>query len=108
MAWVIVIRLIVKLVYLAALAWLLASGALFLSMLLPPTRFAAISGHVPPWLRSDVLPFRTLLSVARGGSLEPGDPAPDFDLPRHDGTGKVRLTSFLGSQPVVLIFGSYT
>jgi hypothetical protein len=37
-----------------------------------------------------------------------GDVAPEFDLPRLDGGGTIRLASLLGEQPVVLIFGSYT
>ena len=37
-----------------------------------------------------------------------GDAAPDFELERHDGSGTVRLSSFRGARPVVLIFGSLT
>lgn len=44
----------------------------------------------------------------REGSLQVGDPAPDFELERLDGKGKVRLSSFKGKKAVVLIFGSYT
>ena len=44
------------------------------------------------------------------GSLPmPGEPAPDFELPyADDETRTVRLSSFAGSKPVALIFGSYT
>jgi peroxiredoxin len=45
---------------------------------------------------------------ARSGSLKPGDPAPDFALPTLDKSGVVRLASFRGQKPVVLVFGSYT
>jgi hypothetical protein len=55
-----------------------------------------------------VLPFETLWMRARAGSLRPGDPAPDFNLPTLDHTSMVRLSSFRGSRPVVLVFGSYT
>jgi peroxiredoxin len=41
-------------------------------------------------------------------SLAPGDPAFDFDLPRLDGSGRLRLSGFAGERPVCLIFGSYT
>ena len=44
----------------------------------------------------------------RNGDLKVGDAAPDFDLKRLDGKGTVKLSSFKGKQPVVLIFGSYT
>jgi hypothetical protein len=37
-----------------------------------------------------------------------GDHAPDFELARLDGDGKVRLASLLEERPVALIFGSYT
>lgn len=39
--------------------------------------------------------------------LRVGDPAPDFKLKRMDG-GEVRLSSFRGQRPVLLVFGSYT
>jgi len=37
-----------------------------------------------------------------------GDFAPDFTLPTHDGTQKIKLRSFRGQRPVALIFGSFT
>ena len=37
-----------------------------------------------------------------------GDVAPDFELQSLGGAGSVRLSTLLESQPVVLIFGSYT
>lgn len=37
-----------------------------------------------------------------------GDPAPDFELIKSDGKSKVKLSTFQGKKPVVLIFGSYT
>ena len=37
-----------------------------------------------------------------------GDQAPDFELPRLDADGRVRLSSFRGVKPVSLIFGSFT
>jgi peroxiredoxin len=40
--------------------------------------------------------------------VRPGDEAVDFDLPRLDGSGRVRLSDFAGVQPVALVFGSYT
>ena len=44
-------------------------------------------------------------------SVQVGDPAPEFDLPRLGGPNageRVRLSSHLGKRPVALIFGSYT
>jgi len=37
-----------------------------------------------------------------------GEEAPDFDLPCLGSGGRVRLSSFRGTKPVALIFGSYT
>jgi hypothetical protein len=37
-----------------------------------------------------------------------GDLAPDFELPRVDGDGTIRLASLLAERPAALIFGSYT
>ncbi len=37
-----------------------------------------------------------------------GDEAPDFDLPLRGSAVRVRLSSFRGTRPVALIFGSYT
>jgi peroxiredoxin len=55
-----------------------------------------------------LFPFETLWLRARAGVLNVGDPAPDFHLRTLDKTGEVSLSSFRGSKPVVLIFGSYT
>lgn len=44
-------------------------------------------------------------------SVQVGDPAPEFDLPRLGGPKageRVRLSSHFGKRPVALIFGSYT
>jgi peroxiredoxin len=37
-----------------------------------------------------------------------GDAAPDFRLPTLDRKSTVRLSTFRGDRPVVLVFGSYT
>ncbi|MBI1357856.1 MAG: redoxin domain-containing protein [Acidobacteria bacterium] len=55
-----------------------------------------------------ILPFRPLWKAARAGDLSVGDAAPDFELPKYDKSGMVRLSDFRGSRPVVLVFGSYT
>ncbi len=44
-------------------------------------------------------------------SVQTGDPAPDFALPRLGGPNAgelVTLSSHFGKRPVALIFGSYT
>jgi hypothetical protein len=47
------------------------------------------------------------------GSVQVGEPAPDFTLPWLPGSSgsneaTLTLSSYLGSRPVALIFGSYT
>ena len=42
------------------------------------------------------------------GSLKVGQKAPDFKLTLIDGKKSVKLSSFKGKKPVVLVFGSYT
>jgi hypothetical protein len=82
-----------------------------------PERFGRTIAAIPGPLRivMAVLPFETMWNHARGGDLAPGDPAPDFCLATagHDEDATpsgdcVRLSSFRGSRPVVLVFGSYT
>src|SRR5215831_9596830 len=56
---------------------------------------------------------RNLLGMIRydqrsEGRLRVGDRAPDVELVALDGTGRVRLRDFVGGQPLVLVFGSYT
>ena len=46
-----------------------------------------------------------------GASVQVGDPAPDFRLPRLGGPNagdETTLSSHFGKRPVALIFGSYT
>lgn len=106
----IVIRLILKLVWLALTLWMMLSAALFAIMWLPPGEFAGIIGRLPRFAMPvmAVLPFERLWSFARSGPLREGDPAPDFELERHDRSGRVQLSSHFGERPVVLVFGSYT
>jgi hypothetical protein len=73
----------------------------------PPEQFGAFMSKLPvPFYF--VLPFETLWFRARAGGVVVGDAAPDFTLSTLDKSGTARLSSFRGSQPVVLIFGSYT
>jgi hypothetical protein len=83
------------------------SAGLYWAMTRPPATFGRLMSHVPmPFMI--VLPFETLWRHARAGSLQPGDMAPDFRLATLDRKEMVQLSSFRGSRPVVLVFGSYT
>ena len=81
--------------------------AIFIIMRQPPDRFGRIMARMPMPLFM-IVPFKPLWSIARGGDLNVGDAAPDFDLQSADGSARVRLSSFRGKQPVALVFGSYT
>jgi hypothetical protein len=41
------------------------------------------------------------------GGPEPGERAPDFDLPTNDG-GRFRLSDYQGRRPIFIEFGSIT
>ena len=42
------------------------------------------------------------------GKLRVGDRAPDVSLVSLDGRNQLQLSSFIGSKPLILIFGSFT
>lgn len=83
------------------------TAGLYWAMSQPPDTFGRIMARTPmPFMM--ILPFETLWKHARAGHINPGDPAPDFRLPTVDRANTVQLSSFRGSRPVVLVFGSYT
>jgi hypothetical protein len=53
-------------------------------------------------------PFETLWTHARAGTLNIGDPAPDFSLAAVNKSGPLQLSALNKQRPVVLVFGSYT
>jgi hypothetical protein len=73
----------------------------------PPETFSRLMMHVgpAPFL---LFPFESMWKSARAGHLRVGDAAPDFTLPLLDHSTSVTISSFRGSKPVVLVFGSYT
>ncbi len=73
----------------------------------PPETFGRVMKHAP-MAAFLVLPFETLWTHARAGSLDVGESAPDFSLNMLDHARQVKLSDFRGRKPVVLIFGSYT
>ena len=90
-----------------ALAWLGFLVVVYTKMKAPPDQFGAFMAKLPaPFQR--VLPFEALWFRARAGTVNVGDAAPDFTLGTLDKSGVARLSSFRGSKPVVLVFGSYT
>ena len=89
-------------------AVLYASLVAALALLMPHlVLFGDVMGKVPKPLWK-LLPIKPLWNFVRDGKTQVGDMAPDFDLPTADKKQRVRLSSFRGSKPVILIFGSYT
>ena len=100
-------RILLRIVAIAALLYLTMTAALALAMRQPPSVFGAIMAKMPP-LAFMILPFESLWMNARAGRLHSGELAPDFTLNPLEGGSPVRLSSLRGKMPVVLIFGSYT
>ena len=86
--------------------WLAFVSFVTWAMYQPPETFARVMSHMPGPVVFLLAPFETLWMQARAGHLQPGDPAPNFNLLKLDKTDRVQLSSL--HQPVVLIFGSYT
>jgi hypothetical protein len=99
-------KILLVLAILAAVQLTLCAG-FYWAMSQPPDTFGRIIAKTPaPFMM--VLPFETMWTSARAGSLQTGDNAPDFRLPTLDHKSTVQLSSFRGVRPVVLVFGSYT
>jgi hypothetical protein len=88
---------------------MIACVALYRVMRQPPERFARVMAKIPGPIPFLVLPFETLWTRARAGTLQVGGSTPDFSLMKLDKTAQVQLSSLTAQQrPVVLVFGSYT
>ena len=87
--------------------WAVFVGSMWGIMHRPPEAFARVMMHLP-WEVFLVCPFETMWTHARAGTVQVGDPAPDFTLTKLDKTGNIHLAELDKGQPVVLIFGSYT
>jgi hypothetical protein len=90
-----------------AIAWLGFVGIVWRAMNQTPEQFGQFMSKLP-MPAYFLFPFETMWTHARAGTVQPGDVAPDFELETQDKTTNVRLSSFRGSSPVVLVFGSYT
>jgi cytochrome oxidase Cu insertion factor (SCO1/SenC/PrrC family) len=102
-----VLQKIAKTCIALVILYVVLCGALFAAMLQSPDRFAATMKHVP-WPAFAVLPFKPMWDVARKGSVNVGELAPDFSLESPDHKDHFQLSSLRGEKPVVLVFGSYT
>jgi hypothetical protein len=94
-------------VSLAALYLAFASLVLW-AMRQPPEKFATVMSKMPGPVPFLLFPFESAWTHARAGTLNIGDPAPDFSLMKLDHSARVQLSEINKTQPVVLVFGSYT
>jgi hypothetical protein len=100
-------RFVVKLIAVLATAYAALVAGLAVAMRQPPDAFGAFMAKLPS-VAFMVLPFEPLWMSARAGKLQVGQTAPDFSLKAANAGPEVRLSSFRGKRPVVLVFGSYT
>jgi hypothetical protein len=99
-------KTLIRLVAGLAVLYAAYAGWIYYMMCQPPMRFAAVMAKLPPVAMMS-FPFQTMWSRARAGVLQVGAEAPDFNLQTVDKAASVRLSSFRGDRPVVLVFGSY-
>jgi hypothetical protein len=102
-------KVVVRIVCVLAGLWLLACCALYGVMRQSPEKFARVMARIPGPIPFLVLPFETLWLRARAGTLQIGDPAPDFTLAKLDKSESIQLSSLAAQgRPVAVVFGSYT
>ncbi len=82
-------------------------GYIWWAMHQTPERFGRVMQHMPE-VAYFLVPFETMWTRARAGHLQAGDIAPDFSLTKLDKSATVQLSALTATQPVVLVFGSYT
>ena len=73
----------------------------------PPEQFGRFMSKMPVAVFL-VAPFETMWTHARAGTLQIGDPAPDFTLQTLDKSAEINLATIRKDHPIVLVFGSYT
>jgi hypothetical protein len=88
-------------------AWLGFVGFVDWAMHQPPETFGHVMARMP-MPAYFLFPFETMWTHARSGQLNPGDQAPDFTVRTLETRTPLQLASLWASQPVVLVFGSYT
>lgn len=91
-----------------AILWAIGCGIIYSYMRKPPETFGQFMTKIPAPVAFLAFPFETMWMRARGGTLQVGDRAPDFQLLKLDKSEQVRLSTLNQQQPVVLVFGSYT
>jgi hypothetical protein len=88
-------------------AYLGFASFIWWAMRQPPETFGRVMSRMPD-IAYPMVPFETMWTRARAGTLKAGDLAPDFSLLKLDKTETLQLSSLAAREPVVLVFGSYT
>ncbi len=90
-----------------AILYAVFAGYIWWAMHQTPETFGRVMQHMPE-VAYFLVPFETMWTRARAGHLQAGDVAPNFTLEKLDKSATVQLSSLTATQPVVLLFGSYT
>lgn len=90
-----------------AVLYVAFAGYIWWAMHQTPETFGRVMKRMPA-VAYFLVPFETMWTRARSGLLQAGDAAPDFSLTKLDKSATVQLSSLTATQPVVLVFGSYT
>src|SRR5215831_6732337 len=102
------LRLFLGLTVGLAIAYLAGGAYLWWAMHQPPETFAVAMARMPQPAVYLLYPFESLWTHARAGTLNIGDPAPDFSLLKVDKSEPIQFSALNLQRPVVLVFGSYT
>ena len=100
-------KLLLRAGIVVAILYALFAGYIWWAMHQTPETFGRVMQRMPA-VAYFLVPFETMWTHARAGHLQTGDVAPDFLLGKLDKSANVQLSSLTATQPVVLLFGSYT
>ncbi len=104
-----VTKIVVVTVCVLAMLWVICCVGLYSVMRQSPEHFGRVMAKISGPIPFLVFPFETLWMRARAGTLQVGNPAPDFSLTKLDKTATLQLSALTAqNRPVVLVFGSYT
>ena len=98
---------LIRAAVLVAVLYAIFAGYIWWAMHQTPERFGLVMKRMPA-VAYFLVPFETMWTRARAGHLQAGDAAPDFSLTKLDKSASVQLSSLTATQPVALVFGSYT
>jgi hypothetical protein len=101
-------RLLLRILAGVVIAYVCFGTFILWAMRQPPETFGRVMARMPGPVPFLLFPFETAWMQARAGKLHVGDPAPDFSLLKLDKSERVKLSELNKTQPVVLVFGSYT